>query len=86
MDRPTDRGPAEPLARMPVPEVQAAGRLVEDVDAAFLSPMGGELEPLPLVAVLTRARGGRSGQDPAWINSCFSNSGTKSMEQFERGA
>jgi hypothetical protein len=33
-----------------VGEVEAGGRLVEDVDAAFLGHVDGELEPLPLTA------------------------------------
>src|SRR5215210_5336826 len=33
-----------------VGEVEAGGRLVEDVDAALLSHVGGQLEPLPLAA------------------------------------
>ena len=33
-----------------VGEVEAGGRLVEDVDAALLAQVGGELEPLPLAA------------------------------------
>src|SRR3712207_5787519 len=33
-----------------VDEVQAGGRLVEDVDAALIGHAGGQLEPLPLAA------------------------------------
>ena len=33
-----------------VGEVQAGRRLVEDIDAAFLAHVGGQLEPLPLAA------------------------------------
>ena len=33
-----------------VGEVEAGGRLVEDVDAALLGHAGGQLEPLPLAA------------------------------------
>jgi hypothetical protein len=33
-----------------VGEVEAGGRLVEDVDAALLGNVGGQLEPLPLAA------------------------------------
>ena len=39
-----------------VGEVQAAGRLVEHVDAALLRQVGGELEPLPLAARQRRER------------------------------
>src|SRR3712207_6638406 len=33
-----------------VSEVEAGGRLVEDVDAALIGHVGGQLEPLPLAA------------------------------------
>ena len=39
-----------------VGEVQAGGRLVEDVDAALLGQVGGQLEPLPLAAGQRRER------------------------------
>ena len=37
-------------------EVEAGGRLVEDVDAALLGHVGGQLEPLPLAAGQRRER------------------------------
>src|SRR5919202_604817 len=46
VDEPVEQ--AEQL--LDVGEVQAGGRLVEDVDAALLPYMGGQLEPLPLTA------------------------------------
>ena len=52
VDEPVEQ--AEQL--LDVGEVEAAGRLVEDVDAALLAQVGGELEPLPLAA---RERGER---------------------------
>src|SRR3712207_7037576 len=39
-----------------VGEVQAGGRLVEDVDAALVGHVGGELEPLSLAAGQRRER------------------------------
>src|SRR5580704_5995928 len=39
-----------------VGEVEAGGRLVEDVDAALLAHVGGQLEPLPLAAGQRRER------------------------------
>src|SRR5918998_984317 len=51
-DRPA--GVDEPVEQaeqlLDVGEVEAGGRLVEDVDAAPLGHAGGELEPLPLAA------------------------------------
>ena len=46
VDQPVEQ--AEQL--LDVGEVQAGGRLVEDVDAALLAHVGGQLEPLPLAA------------------------------------
>src|SRR3982750_816053 len=46
VDEPVEQ--AEQL--LDVGEVEADGRLVEDVDAALLGHLGGELEPLPLAA------------------------------------
>jgi hypothetical protein len=46
VDEPVEQ--AEQL--LDVGEVQAGGRLVEDVDAALLGHVGGQLEPLPLAA------------------------------------
>ena len=46
VDEPVEQ--AEQL--LDVGEVEAAGRLVEDVDAALLGQVGGQLEPLPLAA------------------------------------
>ena len=46
VDEPVEQ--AEQL--LDVGEVQAGGRLVEDVDAALLAHVGGQLEPLPLAA------------------------------------
>jgi hypothetical protein len=46
VDEPVEQ--AEQL--LDVGEVEAGGRLVEDVDAALLGQLGGELEPLPLAA------------------------------------
>src|SRR5487761_1636790 len=52
VDEPVEQ--AEQL--LDVGEVEAAGRLVEDVDAALLGHPGGQLEPLPLAAGRRRAR------------------------------
>jgi hypothetical protein len=46
VDEPVEQ--AEQL--LDVGEVEAGGRLVEDVDAALLGHVGGQLEPLPLAA------------------------------------
>ena len=46
VDQPVEQ--AEQL--LDVGEVQAGGRLVEDVDLALLGHLGGQLEPLPLAA------------------------------------
>ena len=46
VDEPVEQ--AEQL--LDVGQVQAGGRLVEDVDAALVGHPGGELEPLPLAA------------------------------------
>ena len=55
VDEPVEQ--AEQL--LDVGEVQAGGRLVEDVDAALLGHVGGQLEPLPLAAGQRRAAAGR---------------------------
>ena len=41
---------SRPSSLLDVGEVQAGGRLVEDVDVALLGHLGGQLEPLPLAA------------------------------------
>ena len=41
---------SRPSSCSDVGEVEAAGRLVEDVDAALLAHVGGQLEPLALAA------------------------------------
>ena len=38
------------VSHLNVGEVEADGRLVEDVDAALVGHVGGQLEPLPLAA------------------------------------
>ena len=52
VDEPVEQ--AEQL--LDVGEVQAGGRLVEDVDVALLGHLGGQLEPLPLAAGQRRER------------------------------
>ena len=52
VDEPVEQ--AEQL--LDVGEVEAAGRLVEDVDVALLGHVGGQLEPLPLAAGQRRER------------------------------
>ena len=52
VDEPVEQ--AEQL--LDVGEVQAGGRLVEDVDAALLPQVGGQLEPLALAAGERRQR------------------------------
>ena len=52
VDEPVEQ--AEQL--LDVGEVEAGGRLVEDVDAALLGHVGGQLEPLPLAAGQRRER------------------------------
>ena len=47
---------SRPSRLLDVGEVQAGGRLVEDVDAALLGHVGGQLEPLALAAGQRRER------------------------------
>ena len=46
----------QPEQLLDVGEVEAAGRLVEDVDPALVAQVGGQLEPLPLAAGQRRER------------------------------
>ena len=55
VDEPVEQ--AEQL--LDVGEVEAGGRLVEDVDVALLGHVGGQLQPLPLAARQRRAAAGR---------------------------